>query len=180
MTAIKAEHQDLTGRSDASVGLRIERPVGSGDEKCVVGITGDTRLVDGMAEQLSNADLIVVHIGSVYEYDFSSKGDRPWHLGFSGVVQLLKEIKKCSKDRWDPVIVVSEWGEELGPYRTAICKGIKESTGIERVFPAEWNQRVALRQGYATPVCARKDCKSADHWHVGQNEISRTGLVRPS
>ena len=87
MTAIEAVHQDLTGRSDASIGLRIELTDNSPGGKCVIGLTGDTRLVAKTAKRLSNADLLVVHIGSLYEYDIG-KGNQPWHLGFSGVVQL--------------------------------------------------------------------------------------------
>lgn len=162
LSAISAEHKDLTGRNDASIGLRIELPSENG-EKCIIGISGDTRLVEDSALGFKNVDLMIVHIGSIYEWDLGD-GDQPWHLGFSGVVQLLQAIKKISAPTWDPLVLISEWGEELCPERTIICEEIKNETGITRVFPAESLQSIALKGAQAKPICAWDDRMVAEQW----------------
>jgi hypothetical protein len=81
-------------------------------------------------------------------------------------VSLLQEIKKHSTKDWNPLVLISEWGEELGPNRSDICEEVARSTGIRRVFPAEWRQRVALRAGNVQPICAYDASDLADHWHV--------------
>jgi len=165
ITGVKAEHRDLTGRSDAAIGLRIDLPAANG-QVCRVGITGDTRFVKDTAADFKNVDLMVVHIGSIYPYDLGEQERQPWHLGFSGVVSILQEVKRLSLDCWDPMVLVSEWGEELAPDRSVICEEVGKATGLCRVFPAEWRQSVALRPGGASPICAREDDRTASHWHV--------------
>ena len=165
VNAVKTEHRDLTGRTDAGIGLRVDLTARDG-KKCSVGLSGDTRFIKATAKAFADVDLMVVHIGSLYEYDIGESVDPPWHLGFSGVVQLLAEIKTHSKKAWDPLVLISEWGEELGPDRCDICMEVAKSAGVARVFPAEWRQCVALRAGGAQPACARNDGKVADHWHV--------------
>jgi tetratricopeptide (TPR) repeat protein len=198
VTAIEAKHRDLTGRDDAAIGLRIDVATIDG-KRCSVGLSGDTRLIEETAEAFKDVDLMIVHIGSIYEHDIGtpSSGVRsvinetlnllatmsrpnevlrpepsPWHLGFSGTVELLQEIKKRSKEGWDPLVLVSEWGEELAPDRSEICEAVAQSAGIKRVFPAAWNQGVALAAaGPAQPICARRHGKIADHWHDNHGRI---------
>jgi tetratricopeptide (TPR) repeat protein len=199
VTAVNAKHRDLTGRDDAAIGLRVDLASADG-KRCSVGLSGDTRLVKEAAEAFKDVDLMVVHIGSIYGDDVgSASSDLPaiileslartiletlgqavrvsrpepcsWHLGFSGTVELLREIKKHSKEGWDPLVLVSEWGEELGPDRSEICEAVAQSVGIGRVFPAAWNQGAALAAQRAEPICARKHGKIADHWHDNQGCI---------
>ena len=190
LTAVKAEHLDLTGHSEASIGLRLDLP-GADDGKCSIGISGDTRFINdkGWAEAYKDVDLMVVHIGSIYEEDIGEEKKGPsGHLGFAGTVELLKEIKKCSSPDWDPLVLISEWGEELGPDRTVICKVVAKAANIRRVFPAEWMQSVALGDGRARPICARDDGKLAIKWqenerdHIeylcGDHDHSTEGLER--
>ncbi len=190
LTAVKAEHLDLTGHTEASIGLRLDLPVAD-DGKCSIGISGDTRFIDekGWAEAYKDVDLMVVHIGSLYEEDIGEEKKGPsGHLGFAGTVELLKEIKKCSSPDWDPLVLISEWGEELGPDRTVICKVVAKAANIRRVFPAEWMQSVALGDGRARPICARDDGKLAIKWqenerdHIeylcGDHDHSTEGLER--
>lgn len=165
VTAVKAEHRDLTGRADAAIGLRMDLPTADG-RQCSVGLSGDTRFVQDSAEAFNNVDLMVVHIGSIYGFDVGEVEPPPWHLGFSGTVRLLQEIKRHSREDWDPLVLVSEWGEELERDRSDICKEVHNSTQIRQVFPAEWKQRVVLKAGQARPICARNDGRLADHWHV--------------
>jgi hypothetical protein len=165
LTAVKAEHRDLTGRADAAIGIRVDLSASSGDT-CSVGLSGDTRLIKESAEAFRDVDLMVVHIGSIYEVDVGQEGTAPWHLGFSGTVRLLEQIKKRSNNAWDPLVLISEWGEELGPDRSDICHQVAESAGVARVFPAEGQQFVALRNGRAEPICARNDGNAATHWHL--------------
>ena len=164
LTAVKAEHRDLTGRSDAAIGLRIE--LQAQDEFCRIGVTGDTRYVEAAAQAFVDVDMMVVHIGSVYDSDRGAGDVKSWHLGFEGAANLLAAIKKGSKRGWNPLVLVSEWGEELAPHRTVICEELVKSAGIDRVFPAEWKQSVALSGGRADPMCAREDGEIADHWYV--------------
>jgi len=164
VTAVKTEHRDLTGRIDAGIGLRVDLCSGDG-KKCSVGFSGDTRFTRGAATAFRDVDLMTIHIGSIYACDIGHSDTRPWHLGFSGTVHLLEEIKHCSTEEWDPLVLISEWGEELRPDRSDICDEIAKSAGIRRVFPAEWKQCVALQPGRAQPVCARNDGKLAHRWH---------------
>jgi hypothetical protein len=193
VVAVKAKHRDLTGREDAAIGLRIDLASADG-KRCSVGLSGDTRLVEETADAFRDVDLMIVHIGSIYKSDLGatpSPSDllpsiletvkhpnlpRPpeppsWHLGFSGTAELLRQIKKHSKEGWDPLVLVSEWGEELEPDRSEICKAVAQSADIGRVFPAAWNQGVALAAGRAQPICARRHGEIADHWHDNQGCI---------
>ena len=165
LQGVKAVHRDLTGRDDASIGLRINISSQDGTAVCSIGFSGDTRLVKESAELYKDVDLMVVHIGSIYEYDVG-EGKEPWHLGFAGAVTLLEEIKKRSRPDWDPLVLVSEWGEELGPDRTKICEAIISAVEL-RVFPAELLQSVGLKPNRAEALCTAKDGKIADRWHTG-------------
>ena len=159
---VRAEHRDLTGRDDAAIGLRIEL-TNPENRVCCVGLSGDTRLLKESADSYKDVDLMVVHIGSLYEYDVG-EGERPWHLGFSGAVGLLEGIRECSRPDWDPLVLISEWGEELAPDRTAICEALSTTVGLRRVFPAELFQCVALKPSKAEPICAANDGNVATIW----------------
>jgi hypothetical protein len=124
-----------------------------------VGITSDTQYFDGVGRQFKNADLLVVHLGSVYPPDAGYfYGADYWHLGVNGTVRLLLEAKDASDPHWDPLVIISEWGEEVNECRTDVCNVVKNATGIDRLFPAELDACIALYRRDARPLCGMADC----------------------
>ena len=168
LTPVRAKHRDLTGRHDAAIGFRLDLEQ-NGEHACGIGFTGDTGPNDAMSECFKDVDLLVAHIGSIYPYDFDDSEDKPSHLGLKGATGLLTELRKRSGIDWDPLVLVSEWGEELASYRTIICRELIKATGIKRVFPAERGQRIAIKPGRAEAICAR-DQKPAEQWRDRNND----------
>lgn len=169
ITSVKARHRDLTGREDAAVGLVLNLALND-EPHCFVGLTGDTCYFEGLAAPFVNVQLLIAHVGSVYPQDIGElDAEPPWHLGISGTIQLLKDVKEQSSNGWDPLIILSEWGEELAGDRTEICQVVSEATGLNRVWLAEMGARIALLDYNAQPMCAHCPDKFASVWHTDGN-----------
>jgi tetratricopeptide (TPR) repeat protein/ribonuclease BN (tRNA processing enzyme) len=169
--AVQAIHRDLTGRTDAAIGLRVDLQSTDG-KRCRIGISGDTRYVDNSdktAEIYKDVDLMILHIGSIYPSDVGDEDKESWHLGFSGTINIIEDIKKVSGASWNPLILISEWGEELSAYRTEICEIISNEVNLQ-VWPAEYLQCVGLCHEEAKPVCDRGDGLFATHWDVEDHD----------
>jgi len=168
LLAERARHRDLTGRPDASFGLVLSLHDGQGKAVCRVGITGDTRYDEewegeerrALVQALADTNLLVVHVGTIYRQDFGpepegrGEGDSGWHLGIGGTIRLLQDVKRESAEGWDPFVLLSEWGEEVGPNREEICAVVADEVGLKRVWPAELNAAVGLLAGDARPLCS--------------------------
>jgi hypothetical protein len=177
LKGIPVSHKDLSGSREKGFGLRIE--LMNGDHVlCRVGITSDTRLDDAntseaLAQEFGDLDLAVAHIGSLYPWDIGQPTRTRQHLGFAGTLELLRRFSNRSEvpaGTPGPLLLVSEWGEELSAGRTRICQVLQESLNPTeaRVFPAAYHQRVALKESQADPLCAfHRDVVATDWSDVG-------------
>ena len=171
---VPARHKDLTGRTDSAIGLIVDLKDEDGKCVCRVGFSGDTGFTKGCGKRFANVDLLVVHVGSVYPADVVDVDSQErlrqtqpqGHLGVMGAVDLIIEAKSSSRKRWNPLLLLSEWGEELGPARTEICQVVANMTDLKRVYPAEVNATVALCDHEALPVCGYCPSEYAAGWHT--------------
>lgn len=172
--AVRAIHRDLSGREDGAIGLMLNLHDPESGQSCTVGVTSDTRYYAGLGSKFANVHLLVVHIGSVYPPELDEeRRSRRWHLGLDGVLELLREARSASNPSWDPLVLISEWGEELRDMRETICDRIRANTGVSEIWPAEALCRVALWPGDAKPVCTE-----ATDVIAGSFEVGSDGLVR--
>jgi len=151
---VPADHKDLTGRKDGAIGFLLE--LTDDTDSCRVGFTGDTALFEGVPEVLAETDLLVVNVGSIYPSDLGlDSPDGCGHLGLNGTIKYLGGPKEVHGEL-KPLLLLSEWGEELGPFRRQLCEVIAERGGVDprRVWPAEEMAKVALWPGDAHPVCS--------------------------
>lgn len=177
LRAVEAHHRDLTGHTGAAIGLVIELR-DAGGLTCRVGLTGDTRYSEGLARQFRGCHLLVLHVGSAYRRDLydpeslsthgpaaSTDTGQEGHLGLSGAVQLLRDIRE--QGRRMPLAVLSEWGEELDEARLEICDFVADRADMEgRVWPAELRASFALGRDKARPICGacRRQVASTAVW----------------
>jgi hypothetical protein len=190
LAATPAAHRDLTSmellgdEGAATIGLRMEVCSDDGNVACTIGITGDT----GWTQQVSEAftqpepvDLLVVHIGSVYEQDRTTEAYAESHLGWRGTRKLVEDVGEAHGGQaW--LAVVSEWGEELARWRTQICQGLQRRAGAGRVVPGVRGLYIALPQ--CEPVCQLCRRRFATGWltppegdiiHVCEDDIHGRG-----
>jgi hypothetical protein len=105
-----------------------------------IGLTSDTALESGIAEQYSGVDLLIEHIGTY------GKDSLKNHLCDIGCSELIKKLQAIPK-----LIVVSEFGEELQGHRVEICaqietQGNKNMPGTEKcpVIAGDKNLQIKL------------------------------------
>jgi ribonuclease BN (tRNA processing enzyme) len=141
-----ALHADPTGsgrpKACYATGFRIEHvvkgnpPKGRQDRKVVIGLTGDSAWFKGIEKPFLGTDVLLAHLGDIYEEDMyalellrspSSQAmthdDK--HLGFFGVLKILEDIGKVPSVP-PRLLVVSEFGEELGDMRLAVAAQLQE------------------------------------------------------
>jgi tetratricopeptide (TPR) repeat protein/ribonuclease BN (tRNA processing enzyme) len=117
--ATKAIHDEVLCKA-YSVGLILELSGENGYSKTnpfKIGYTSDTRHDKDIEEQYKGVDIIVPHLGSIDENDFTS-GDETVkrnenHLMLTGVISTI--YKSNAK-----LAIISEFGEELGEERVTI------------------------------------------------------------
>jgi tetratricopeptide (TPR) repeat protein/ribonuclease BN (tRNA processing enzyme) len=146
MKATKAIHADIL-TEDSARGLIFELEKEKGVYR--LGITGDTKFFKGSAKQnglcsfFENVDVLVLHLGSIHEKEFTFleddfeghkyDGD---HLGVRGIVNLIAQCRP-------KLAIISEFGEELKELRTDIafkidnCFENYDSSGRSRVIPGD-------------------------------------------
>jgi tetratricopeptide (TPR) repeat protein len=183
--ASPANHQDLHtkqggGKRSQCIGLRLELIDEHGHTTGTVGVTGDTGwsqevsdaftldprdLRSGSADpKLAPVDLLVAHVGSVYEDDVSQGSYHKSHLGRNGVTKLLADIDAAHgpsfTHRW--LAVISEWGEEMAAYRAEFTRSVRGYSKHGNVVPGVRDLYVALPQ--CTPVCQLCRRAPASSW----------------
>ncbi|MBM3474531.1 MAG: tetratricopeptide repeat protein [Armatimonadetes bacterium] len=175
-----ANHSDLThlsadaaGESQA-IGVRMELRDAKDKPLCTLGLTSDTGWTKEVSEAFAGehpVDVLVAHMGSAYEEDKLAEKYAENHLGRNGVLKLIVDVARArKKKRRRPLLaVISEWGEELAPYRSEICRdlqnGLKREDLPGRVIPSCRGLYVALPQ--CEPVCQACRRKYANAWVKG-------------
>jgi hypothetical protein len=119
MRATKAIHDEVLCKA-YSVGLILELSGEDGYTKAnpfKIGYTSDTRHDQDIEKQYEGVDIIVPHLGSIDENDFTSGDDTVKrdenHLMLTGVISTI--YKSNAK-----LAIISEFGEELGEERATI------------------------------------------------------------
>lgn len=123
VTATRAYHNDFSEYSD-SFGFKIaisdnNRIIGT------IGYTGDTSWSPDIIEQYKNCNALLIHIGSLIDHNKKSFEDYKeskdcWNLVreknhpyLFGLLQFLTEIAKSDPSVEAPLVLLSEFGEEL-------------------------------------------------------------------
>lgn len=147
---VTALHRDLsqTPGSDGSdsLGLRIE--LKSGDKKCSVGVTCDTRYHEAGAKAYSDCRVLVLHLGglvadhhSLVDYFLGAELDelvyRKDHLYLPGVIWLLAGCHNPTQADRPRLVILSEFGEEMrGGLREDLARRLQEyvDSHLDRAF----------------------------------------------
>lgn len=119
-------HREICRRTDCGFGVIVER-----NDGFRLGITGDTAWNPVLVKDYANVDLLVAHLGNVE--DTRSIGH---HLGTEGIIRLLRGIR--ANDPTKPrLVVVTEFGEEVGNYRRQLINYIVSESNVKEVIPAD-------------------------------------------
>lgn len=119
----KAYHNDFSEYSD-SFGFKISIRDGHIDQ--TFGYSGDTSWHDGVIEQYSDCDAILVHLGSLIDRQQKNKFENyetpqkcfelirnKNHPYLMGMLRFVGEINRWDRQERSPLILISEFGEEL-------------------------------------------------------------------
>lgn len=108
-----------------------------------IGFTSDTEWHNELPEQYGDCSVLVAHLGQVYPKDldkvgnirsFNSSGEEEHfekrnHLGLAGIKSLVDGIiekNNNSTKRYPRLVIISEFGEELGVYRHKIARKLNK------------------------------------------------------
>lgn len=131
---VPTKHREILG-DNTGFGIVLSLRDNAG-HVCRVGITGDSGFQDSLVGAFDGTDLLVAHIGTLEPLE-----DRillKSHLGFRGLLQLIRKMNRR------PLVLVSEWGEELCGMRKAICEALLECVPGVPVLPTDLLMRVRL------------------------------------
>ena len=144
-----AYHTERWTNQESSVGVVIETNVKTKTgEQLNIGITGDTRYMEGLGKEYSDCQIILLNIGSIEKEEGKLLSQ---HLGMLGCINLLKEARLGK-----PVLaILTEFGEEFSGKRETISKIIEnwaqplqsgKTTTELKVIPADVNLEVKLQE----------------------------------
>ncbi|MFA4967541.1 MAG: MBL fold metallo-hydrolase, partial [Candidatus Margulisiibacteriota bacterium] len=144
-----AFHTELWTNQESAVGVVIETGIKTKTgETLNIGITGDTRYVEGLGKSYSDCQVILLNIGSIEKEEGKLLSQ---HLGMLGCINLLKEARLDK-----PLLaILTEFGEEFSGKREIISRIIENwsqplnSGKINRdlkVIPADLHLEVKLQE----------------------------------
>ncbi|OGC03744.1 hypothetical protein A2276_07805 [candidate division WOR-1 bacterium RIFOXYA12_FULL_43_27] len=141
-----AYHTERWTNQESSVGLLLETGLAlKNGEHLKIGITGDSRYVEGMGKHFKEAQVLLINIGSVEKEEGKLLGQ---HLGICGCINLLKEARLGK-----PLLaILTEFGEEFEGKREVISEIIENWAQpmednrhrVLRLIPADLNLEVRL------------------------------------
>lgn len=117
LRAIPAVHTELLGEH-TSMGLRFE--LNDSPNECVVVISGDTAIgpannaAVSIPHQYEDADLLVLHVGTMEKVGESGLERLSDHLGLAGVRDILGALAQKNQTEKLKLVVLTEWGYEFG------------------------------------------------------------------
>ncbi len=115
----QAYHSEMWTNQESSVGVVIETKIKEkGGSPLCLGITGDTRYEPGLGRMYSNAQIILLNIGSIEKEEGKLLSQ---HLGICGCINLLKEARLGKPT----LAILTEFGEEFKGKRDVISKIIE-------------------------------------------------------
>ena len=143
-----AYHTERWTNQESAVGVVIETNLkDKKGEILKIGITGDSRYVEGLGKEYADCQVILLNIGSLEKEEgkFLSQ-----HLGLLGCINLLKEARLNK-----PLLgILTEFGEEFAGRREIISRiienwaqplGVENSNREVKVIPADVNLEVKLQ-----------------------------------
>ena len=141
ITATRAYHNDFSEYADG-FGFKVEiSAAGSGADTCTIGYTGDTSWSPDIIEQYKNCNALIIHIGSLIDREkdmpfdaYKENEEACWNLikeknhpYLFGLLQFLTEIARPEFTGKVPLVLLSEFGEELrGRIRLDLCMRLSD------------------------------------------------------
>jgi ribonuclease BN (tRNA processing enzyme) len=135
MEFTSTQHREILG-DQTGFGLKLVL-LQSRSPICTIGITGDTGYTDDLLSVFSGVDLLIAHIGTLERLEDHHLLDS--HLGYRGVCWLLRNLPNPP-----PLVLISEWGEELSGMRKAICDSLQRYFSSVKILPTDLSMRVRL------------------------------------
>ena len=144
-----AYHRERWTNQESAVGMVIQTNIKTkSGELLNIGLTGDTRYVEGMGKGYDDCQVILLNIGSIEKEEGKLLGQ---HLGMLGCINLLKEARLGK-----PLLaILTEFGEEFSGKREIISRIIENwSQPLNggkahrelKVVPADVNLEVKLQE----------------------------------
>ncbi|KAF0134733.1 MAG: beta-lactamase domain-containing protein [Candidatus Saganbacteria bacterium] len=148
-----AYHSERWTNQESSVGIVVETSIkDKNGEQLKIGITGDSRYVEGLGKLYSDCQVILLNIGSMEKEEGKLLTQ---HLGLLGCINLLKEARLNKPG----LAILTEFGEEFSGKREIISKIIENwvqpLAGLNsgksfaknelRVIPADVNLEIKLQ-----------------------------------
>lgn len=131
----RTQHREILG-DQTGFGLRLLL-LQSRNPICAIGVTGDTGYTDDLLSAFDGVDLLIAHIGTLERLEDQYLLDS--HLGYRGVYWLLRDLPNPP-----PLVLISEWGEELSGMRKGICDSLQRYFSNVKILPTDLSMRVRL------------------------------------
>ncbi len=175
--AVRAIHADGTDFDSMGMVIRVVDQEGDGESK--VGFTGDTRYSSRLSTgEFANCKVLVPHLGSIIKSDAFSNSHESCspdldeeiknralralqptlteknHLYLPGISMLMCDVKKALGQLRPPLIILSEFGEELrGGLRVDLASRLQHVFKVT-VLPADVGLRVGVKdQSVRCAIC---------------------------
>lgn len=108
-----------------------------------LGYTSDTTYWSGMEQSYEAMDILVANISSIWEKDLLLEEQNPLHLGFTGCVKLLQNLKQPPT-----LLLLSEFWNGIEDIRFTVSKQLRRLSkrkGVDTsVLPTEIGMRISL------------------------------------
>lgn len=142
-----AYHNELWTGQESAIGVVIETSIkDKNGEPLNIGITGDTRYVEGMGQNYKDCRMMLINIGSIEKEEGKLLSQ---HLGMLGCINLIKEARIGK-----PLLgILTEFGEEFSGRRRVMSRIIEDwahpvnpsrTNGLMRIIPADVSLEVRL------------------------------------
>ncbi len=152
LSAIYAQHTEQGGFAEGmSLKFDLFSHSSKGSrQKTSLGFTADTGWHAGLAPFFQGVDVLVTHLGSVKRSELDEAKRYESHLGILGLFRLIGEIEEGG---CEPIVILSEFGEELMGLRDVLAHELKDKFPDMRIFPGDIGHRVGLEPGNLQIVC---------------------------
>jgi len=153
-------HRDLTGRADDAIGLRIRLQTDD-EDRFVVGLTSDSRWDELLIDYFGDVDILIAHLGTIYEEDLEENAYASDHLGIKGAAELISRV--AARGTAPRLVVLSELGKELRSHRVKIAEILEAVSGCRPICAGQLGMTVRLPE--ARPLCDGSRCdQTATRW----------------
>jgi tetratricopeptide (TPR) repeat protein len=171
LTVTRAIHDEVLTK-DYSVGLICElynEGPYTNDNPFKIGYTSDTKHDKAIETQYKGVDIIIPHLGSIDENDFSTEKtpSHSNHLMLTGVISTIYKSKA-------KLAIISEFGEELEEHRLTIVTALNrvfQQNKMARCLTGDIGLRVLIPDLKVECHYCKEEEKSVEEKFVDFNEI---------